>query len=73
MKVEIGQPQQFNSFGKVSVNREGHTIELQARMAYVQETSVGLDLIYSSDTDRKTMVDLVESLVPVRDSKVRSI
>jgi len=73
MKVEIEHPPQANSVGKVSVSREGHTIELQARFAFVQETQAGLDLIYTSDTDRKMMADLVESVVAVRGGKVRSI
>jgi len=73
MKVEIGQPQSVNSLGKVSMRHEGHTIEFQARFAYVDETEAGLDLIYTSDTDRKTMVDLVESVVAVRGGTVRSI
>jgi hypothetical protein len=73
MKVEMGQPQRVNSFGKVSVNREGHTIEIQARFAYVQENNAGLDLIYTSDSEQKTMVDLVESVVAVRRGKVSTI
>jgi hypothetical protein len=73
MKVEIERPQQANSFGKVSVSREGRTIEFQARFAYVQETQAGLDLICASDTDRKTMLDLVESVVMVRGGTIKSI
>jgi len=73
MKVEIGHPQQVNSLGRVSVSCEGHTIEFQARFAYVQETKAGLDLICTSDTEQKTMVDLVESIVGIRGGKVRSI
>jgi hypothetical protein len=72
MKVEIGQPQRVNSFGKVSMSRDGQTIEFQARFAYVQDTEAGLDLICTSDTDRKTMVDLVESVAAVRGGRVRS-
>jgi hypothetical protein len=73
MKVEIGQPQEVNSLGKVSVSCEGRTIECQARFAYVQESQAGLDLIYTSDSDRRAMADLVKSLVSVRGVKVRSI
>ncbi|MGA2849156.1 MAG: PilZ domain-containing protein [Terracidiphilus sp.] len=71
MKVEIEQPLRANSFGKVSMNREGQTIEFQARFAYVRETQAGLDLIYTSDRDRKTMVGLVESVLAVQGSRVR--
>ena len=71
MKVEIGQPLRANSFGKVSMSREGQTIEFQARFAYVRETQAGLDLIYTSDRDRKTMVGLVESVLAVQGSRVR--
>lgn len=73
MKVEIEDPQPVNSFGKVSVSRDGRIFEFQARFAYVQETEAGLDLIYTSDTERKTMVDLVESVAAVRGHGVRSI
>ena len=73
MKVEIQHPQQENSFGRVSVSREGHTIEFQARFAYVRQSQAGLDLIYTSDKDRKKMVDLVESVVAVPGGKGRSI
>ena len=73
MKVEIEHPQRVNSLGKVYVSREGHIIEFQARFAYVQETNAGLDLIYTSEIEQKTMVDFVESVVSVRGTKVRSI
>ena len=66
MKVEIQHPQRVGSLGKVSVNREGQTIEFQARFAYVQDTNAGLDLIYTSEIEQKTMVDFVESVVSVR-------
>jgi hypothetical protein len=73
MKVEIGHPQRVNSLGKVSVSREGHTIEFPARFAYVQESQAGLDLIHSSDTDRKMMAALVESVATVRGGRVKSV
>jgi hypothetical protein len=73
MKVEVEHPLQANSVGKVSVSREGQTIEFQARFAFVQDTEAGLDMIYTSDSDRKMMADLVESVVAVRGGKARSI
>lgn len=72
MKVEIGQSHQVNSFGKVTMRCEGRTIEFQARFAYVQDTQAGLDLIYASDADRKTMVNLVESVVAVQGRRIKS-
>jgi hypothetical protein len=73
MKLEIGQPQQVNSFGKVSVCRDEHTLELLVRFAYVQETQAGLDLICTSDADRKTLAALVESVTAVRGERVWAI
>jgi hypothetical protein len=73
MKVEIEHPQQVSSHGRVSVDCEGQTIEFHVRFAYVQDSQAGLDLIYTNDADRKTMVDLVKSLVAVQGGKIRAI
>jgi hypothetical protein len=72
MKLEIAQPQQVNSFGKVSVSRQGHIHEFRARFAHVEKTQAGLDLICNSDTDRKAMADLLDSVIVARGGRVRT-
>jgi hypothetical protein len=73
MKLEIGRPQEINSIGMVSIVREGRAQEYRVRIVHVGETHTGVDLIYSSDADRKTLADLIESLTAVRGVKVRTV
>jgi hypothetical protein len=73
MKLEIGLPLEINSVGMVSILREGRTLEFRVRIVHVGETHAGVDLIYSSDADRKTMAELIESLTAERGVKVRTV
>lgn len=73
MKLEIGQPHVVNCLGLVSILHEGRAMEFRVRIVHVGETHTGLDLIYSSDADRKRMADLIESLTAQRGVKLRAI
>lgn len=73
MKLEIGQPHEINCLGLVSILHQGRALEFRVRIVHVGETHTGLDLIYSSDADRKRMADLIESLTAVRGVKIRAV
>lgn len=73
MKLEIGLPPRINSIGLVSILRETRTLEFRVRIVHVGETHAGVDLIYSTDADRKMMADLIESLTAERGVKVRTV
>jgi hypothetical protein len=73
MKLEVEQPQEVNSLGKVSVTREGQTLEFRARVAHTDETQAGLDLICSTEEDRKTIAELVQSFAPARGGKANAV
>jgi len=62
MKLETGQPQEVNTFGKVSMSHEGRRLEVPVRFVYAEDTHAGVDFIYLSAANQKSMASLVESL-----------
>jgi hypothetical protein len=73
MKLESALPHEINSIGTVSILHEDRALEFRVRVVHVGATHAGLDVIYSSDADRKKMAELVEFLSAVRGVKVRTI
>jgi hypothetical protein len=73
MKLEINQPREVNSLGKVSISHRGQTLEVCVRFAHAGESYAGLDFIYASDVDQKRMAELVESLAVPQSGKLRTI
>ena len=73
MKLEVGKPQEVNSFGKVSMSHDSHQLEFRVRFVHAEENHVGVDFIYLSAADRKSMASLVDSLAAPGGEKSRSI
>jgi hypothetical protein len=72
MKLEIGQPQEVNSFGKVSVSHQGRRLEVRVRFVHAEETHAGVDFIYLSADDQEAMANLVDSLATLAGVRSRT-
>ena len=62
LKLELEEPLQSNSCGKVFMCYQGRAMEFSVRVVHVGAKYCGLEFIYSSDMEQDSVAHLVESL-----------
>jgi hypothetical protein len=62
MKLELEEPLESNTCGKVFMCHQGRALEFRARVVHVGVKYCGLEFIYSSDMEQNEVAHLVESL-----------
>ena len=62
MRLELLQPLQSNTCGKVSLRHRDRTLEFNVRVASVGATHVGLEFICASSDERSQLTQLVASV-----------
>lgn len=67
MRLELLEPLQSNSCGKVSLRHRDRTLEFNVRVASVGSTHAGLEFICASSAERSQVAHLVASLIAPQD------
>ena len=62
LRLELEEPLQCDSCGKVFLCYQGRALEFRARVVHVGAKYCGLEFIYSSDAEQNAVAHLVESL-----------
>jgi hypothetical protein len=62
LKLEMEEPLESNSCGKVFMCYQGRALEFRARVVHVGAKYCGLEFIYSSAMEQDSVAQLVESL-----------
>ncbi len=67
MRLELLQPLQSNTCGKVSLRHRDRTLEFNVRVASVGATHAGLEFICASSAERSQIAHLVAALTAPQD------
>ena len=62
LKLEMEEPLESNSCGKVFMCHQGRALEFRVRVVHVGAKYCGLEFLYSSEMEQDAVAHLVESL-----------
>jgi hypothetical protein len=62
MKLELEEPLESNTCGKVFMCHQGRALEFRARVVHVGARYCGVEFIYASEMEQNEVTYLVESL-----------
>jgi PilZ domain len=62
LKLDLEEPLESDSCGKVFLSHQGRTLEFYVRVVHVGAKYCGMEFIYSSDAEQLAVAHLVESL-----------
>lgn len=62
MTLELREPLQHETFGRVFLSYQGRSIEIRVRVAHVEGVNAGLEFLPESEAERTSIAQFVASL-----------